>query len=206
MRFLFIFFLMCGSVSAAEKGVDALEQFHQKVTSLQGEFVQVLLDADANKVQESSGLVWIKRPGLFRWEYNKPYPQIIVADGNRIWIYDPELEQVTVRKEEDAIGSAPALVLSGRHPLNKDFNIKELNRNDGYAWVSLTPKKEDADFSEIAVAFKGKVISVLELKDKLGQRTKIIFKGLKINALTDESRFKFVIPPGTDVIGADPPQ
>ena len=126
-----------------------------------------------------------------------------MADGERIWIYDPELEQVTVKKEVDAIGSAPALVLSGKRPLDQDFNVKELDRNDSYTWVSLTPKKDDTDFSEISVAFNNKIIAIMELKDKLGQRTRIVFNELKTNLNNDKSIFKFIAPPGTDVIGSD---
>jgi len=205
MRILVMFLLMYSSVSVAGNGIDALNQFHKNVKSLKAEFTQVLLDADLNMVQESSGQVWIERPGLFRWEYKKPYPQIIVADGNRIWIYDPELEQVTVKKESDAIGSAPALVLSGKRPLADDFDIQELGRKDDFTWVKLIPKKEDTDFSEITVAFNKKVITLLELTDRLGQRTKIIFKDLVTNTVHDKSRFEFVAPPGTDIIGKEKP-
>jgi len=205
MRFLFIYYLILSlfSIAASASGLDTLNQFHKNVKSLQAEFTQVLHDADANKVQESSGTVWIQRPGLFRWEYSNPYPQVIVADGKRIWIYDPELEQVTVKKESDAIGSAPALVLSGKRPLEQDFTIKEIDRKDNYTWVSLTPKKDDTDFAEISVGFIGQTIAILELKDKLGQRTKIHFKQLKTNIKHEKSRFKFTTPPGTDVIGGD---
>jgi len=207
MRILVTFLLIVSSISVAfaGNGINALNQFHANVKSLKADFTQVLLDADSNTVQESSGQVWIERPGLFRWEYNKPYPQIIVADGNRIWIYDPELEQVTVKKESDAIGSAPALVLSGKRPLTDDFVIKELDRNDDFTWVKLTPKKEDTDFSVITVAFNKKDITLLELTDKLGQRTKIIFKDLVTNSVHDKSRFEFVAPPGTDIIGKEKP-
>jgi len=203
MRFLFLFLLMHSSMSVADSGLDTLKQFHNNIKTLKAEFTQVLHDVDANEVQESRGIVWIQRPGLFRWEYSNPYPQVIVADGSKIWIYDPELEQVTIKKESDAIGSAPGLVLSGKRALEEDFNMKEIDRKDAYTWVSLTPKKEDADFSEIAVAFIDKTIAILELKDKLGQRTKIHFKGLETNISLDASRFEFRTPPGTDVIGGE---
>ncbi|HEC28618.1 MAG TPA: outer membrane lipoprotein chaperone LolA [Gammaproteobacteria bacterium] len=201
MRFIFLLAALLSTDVIASTGLDQLNRFHSDVASLQGEFIQVLRDDKGNKVQESKGTVWIKKPGLFRWEYTDPYPQIIVGDGRRIWIYDPELEQVTVKKESNAIGKAPALVLSGKQPLNKNFVVTEIQRSDGYDWVSLVPKKEDSDFSEISVAFKKDTLAILELKDKLGQKTSIHFIGLKVNSDIDKNRFKFRMPANTDIIG-----
>ncbi len=200
--FLFSLYLLHAVVHAAS-GMDQLNRFHNGVTSIEADFYQVLKDTSDHTVQESSGKVWIKRPGLFRWEYNDPYPQVIVADGERIWIYDPELDQVTIKQESRAIGNAPALVLSGKYPLSRDFKLSEVDRGDKYHWVSLVPKQEDSDFAEISVAFLDDVLIMLELKDNLGQRTRIHFKSQKTNADIDASRFKFIIPPGTDVIGGD---
>ena len=98
--FIFLLLFITGESVLAGSAIEQLKAFHKQVTTLTGKFTQVLNDAQSNKVQESSGTVWIQRPGLFRWEYTKPYPQVIVADGKHIWIYDPELEQVTVRKED----------------------------------------------------------------------------------------------------------
>jgi len=190
-------------MAQAATGLEQLNHFHDQVKSFSADFSQVLKDTQGNKVQESSGKVWIKRPGLFRWEYNDPYPQVIVADGKRIWIHDPELDQVTVKKESEAIGNAPSMVLSGKYPLSRDFILKEVSRGDDYQWVSLTPKLEDSDFKEISVAFSGQTMTVLELKDNLGQRTQIHFKDLKIDSNIDDSRFKFSLPPGADLIGGD---
>lgn len=201
MRFIFLLAVLLSTVVNASTGLDQLNRFHSDVASLQGKFIQVLRDDKGNKVQESKGTVWIKRPGLFRWEYTDPYPQTIVGDGRQIWIYDPELEQVTVKKESNAVGKAPALVLSGKQPLNKNFVVTEVQRSDGYDWVSLVPKKEDSDFSEISVAFKKNTLAILELKDKLGQKTSIHFIGLKVNSDIDKNRFKFRMPPNTDIIG-----
>jgi len=204
MRFtiLLLLFLTSQFVHAGS-AIEQLRAFHKNINSLTGSFTQVLNDAQSNKVQESSGTVWIKRPGLFRWEYKKPYPQIIVADGKHIWIYDPELEQVTVRKEAKAMGQAPSLILSGNEPLEKNFKVTEINRSGEYDWVSLIPNNQDTDFSEISVAFKSGQLMILELKDKLGQRTQIRFTGLTTNRLIESSLFKFKIPPGTEVVGTD---
>ncbi len=187
----------------AASAMDQLNRFHDDIRTIEADFHQELKDANDNMVQESKGKVWIKRPGLFRWEYNEPYPQTIVADGLRIWIYDPELDQVTVKQEDSAMGNAPALVLSGKHPLDRDFKLIEVDRGDKHQWVTLVPKQDDADFAEISVAFLNDVLALLELKDKLGQRTLIHFKSLKTNADIDTTKFHFNVPPGTDVIGGD---
>ncbi len=187
----------------AATGLDDLNRFHKEVKAFAADFSQVLKDATGNTVQESSGQVWIKRPGLFRWVYSDPYPQVIVADGERIWIHDPELDQVTVKQAAKAIGNAPALVLSGKHPLSRDFKLTEVDRGDEYQWVSLVPKQENSEFSEISVGFKQSSIAILELKDNLGQRTQIRFHQLKINADIDNKIFRFTVPPGTDLIGGD---
>jgi len=200
---LFITLLFIHTHLYASAGLDALNRFHKEVNAFQADFSQVLKDAMGNTVQESSGKVWIKRPGLFRWEYSDPYPQVIVADGERIWIHDPELDQVTVKEAAKAMGNAPALVLSGKHPLSRDFKLTEIDRGDNLQWVSLVPKKEDTEFSEISVAFDQSKISVLELKDNLGQRTQIRFHQLKINTIVDDKKFRFTMPPGTDLIGGD---
>jgi outer membrane lipoprotein carrier protein len=200
---LFLSFYLLHAIANAASGMEQLNRFHNDVSSIDAEFYQVLKDASDNKVQESSGKVWIKRPGLFRWEYNDPYPQVIVADGERIWIYDPELDQVTIKQENSAIGNAPSLVLSGKYPLSRDFKLTEVDRGDQYQWVSLVPRQEDSDFAEISVAFLNDALVMLELKDNLGQRTQIHFKSQKINSVIDASKFRFSIPPGTDVIGGD---
>ena len=195
---LFVSLLVFHACLYAATGLEELNRFHKEVNAFEADFSQVLKDATGNTVQESSGQVWIKRPGLFRWEYSDPYPQVIVADGERIWIHDPELDQVTVKQASKAIGNAPALVLSGKHPLSRDFKLKEVDRGDGYQWVSLTPKQEDSEFAEISVAFKASSIAILELKDNLGQRTQIHFHQLKTNAVMDKKLFRFTMPPGTD--------
>jgi outer membrane lipoprotein carrier protein len=187
----------------AAAGIDQLNEFHEQVKAFKADFTQVLKDSSGNIVQESSGKVWIQRPGLFRWEYNEPYPQVIVADGRRVWIHDPELDQVTIKRADETLGNAPAKILSGKNPLTRDFKLNEINREDNLHWVTLTPKQEDSDFAEIAVAFDASGLSQLELKDNLGQRTLISFHQLNANSTIDPSTFYFTPPPGTDVIGGE---
>lgn len=200
---LFVVLWWLHTTVLAATGIDQLNQFHHQVKAFTADFKQVLKDSSGNTVQESSGKVWIERPGRFRWEYSDPYPQVIVADGRRIWIHDPELDQVTVKRADQTLGNAPAQVLSGKHPLERDFKLDEINREDNLQWVKLRPKQEDSDFAEIAVAFGASGLSQLELKDNLGQRTLIVFHELKTNSKIEPSVFYFTPPPGTDVIGGD---
>ena len=200
-----LFIILCWLQTSlfAATGIEQLNQFHSQVNAFKADFKQVLKDASGNTVQESSGKVWIQRPGLFRWEYNDPYPQVIVADGRRIWIHDPELDQVTIKQADETLGNAPSQILSGKHPLTQDFKLNEVNRDDNLHWVTLVPKQEDSEFAEIAVAFNSDGLSQLELKDKLGQRTLIIFQQLITNGDIEPATFYFTPPPGTDVIGGD---
>lgn len=188
------------SVLAGE-GLALLKQFHREVNSLQADFVQTVTASQKKAVQDSSGTVILKRPDQFRWEYTKPFPQTIVSDGKTIWLYDSELEQVTIKKVEKALGNAPSRVLSGKRPLEQDFTISEPNRKDGYEWVELVPRKQDTDFQVILVGFKDRKLSMLELKDNLGQVTRIHFRNTIINPSIQQKRFHFSIPPNVEVVG-----
>lgn len=187
-------------VVQAGQGLERLERFYRDVHSLRAQFEQTLVDADGEQVQQSSGTVAIERPDRFRWDYSKPYPQLIIGDGRHIWIYDSGLEQVTVRNMAKGMGNAPALVLSGKRPLKEDFTIKELGRKDGLLWVQLTPKAPESDFKTVRIGF-GKELERMDLEDTLGQVTRIHFIHLQRNPKLAAGLFHFKIPPGVDVVG-----
>jgi len=184
----------------AGPGLDRLNDFYQHVHAFRAQFSQTLTDADGNEVQKSSGSVEIQRPDRFRWDYTKPYPQVILGDGQRLWIYDSELEQVTVKDMAGAVGNAPALVLSGKRPLKADFVIKELGSRDGLEWVQLTPKRKDSDFKSVRIGF-GKELERLDLEDSFDQTTHIHFIHLQRNPKLDPKLFRFKVPAGVDVVG-----
>ena len=169
--------------------------------SLQADFSQTVRSGKKKPVQDSSGTVILKRPDQFRWEYDKPFPQTIVSDGKTIWLYDSELEQVTIKKVDNALGNAPSRVLSGKRPLEQDFTIREPARKDGFTWVELTPKKQDTDFQVISVGFRNKTLSLLELKDNLGQVTQIKLSKIVLNPRLSQKQFHFSIPPNVEVVG-----
>jgi len=184
----------------AGAGLDRLNTFYRDVHSLRAHFDQMLLDSDGQMVQESSGTVAIERPDRFRWDYSKPYPQLIIGDGRRLWIYDSELEQVTVKRMDKAMGNAPALVLSGNRPLDEEFHIKELGRKDGLLWVQLTPKRPENDFKGVRIGF-GKYLERMDLEDNFGQVTRIHFTDFQRNPRLSPKLFHFVVPKGVDVVG-----
>lgn len=184
----------------AGQALERLNAFYRQVHSLRAHFEQTLLDSAGEPVQESSGTVEIERPDRFRWDYNKPYPQLIVGDGQRVWIYDSELQQVTVKRVDLAVGSAPSLVLSGKRPLEEDFYIKELGEKDGMLWLQLKPKKPESDFKSVRVGF-GKDLERMDLEDNFGQTTRIHFTHLQRNPKLDAALFRFKVPAGVDVVG-----
>lgn len=185
-------------LGAARARVDA---FLNGLQGLQAQFVQVLTDRNGRVIEETSGTLAIKRPNRFRWDYTEPYRQVIVADGTRVWLYDSDLEQVTVRKLDDTLSATPAMLLSGEGELDDNFTIVEAQQDAGVQWVRLEPKREDTDFKWVRLGFVGQELRHMQLADKLGQTTLLQFTDVERNPLLDPSRFTFSVPPGADVIG-----
>jgi len=186
----------------AEAG--ALEQLHQFLNgarTLKAEFSQMVVGKGGRKPQQSSGLVAISRPGKLRWDIQKPYPQLVVGDGEKVWIYDSELQQVTVRKADKAIGGSPAALLSGNNELEKNFTLREAGDAEGLAWVEATPKAGDSGFDKVRLGFAGGDLRAMELHDSFGQTTLVRFSRLERNPSLPAGTFKFVPPSGVDVVG-----
>lgn len=185
----------------AQAGQQRVESFLQGLDGLQAQFKQVLTDRNGQTVDEASGTLAISRPDRFRWDYRQPYSQIIVADGSRIWIYDSDLEQVTVRKLDETLSATPAMLLSGRSSLADNFNVTQVSREGAVDWVKMEPKRDDTDFRWVRLGFEGPLLKYMQLADKLGQTTSLEFSQLERNPPLDPSRFTFTVPPGADVIG-----
>jgi len=186
----------------AEAGaVDQLHQFLTNTRTLKAEFTQVVIGKSGRKPQNSSGLVAISRPGKLRWDIQKPYPQLVVGDGEKIWIYDTELKQVTVRKAGQAISGSPAAILSGNNDLEKNFTLAEAGEAEGMAWVEATPKASDSGFEKVRLGFSGSDLKAMELQDSFGQTTHIRFTRLERNPALPANTFKFTPPVGVDVVG-----
>ncbi len=195
---LVVFFLCCTTAQAS--ATQDLHRFFNQVQRYSARFDQVTLDEAMSPIQESSGNLWIERPGKFRWNYTVPYEQHIVGDGQEVWVYDVELKQAAVRRMEGALGATPAILLSGKGVLESVFVIKDLGRQGELDWLLLTPKKNDGGFEKIRIGFgKGKILT-LEMVDGFGQTTRVTLRDAKENVQIDASKFKFKPPAGVDVI------
>ena len=188
-------------VFAHAGAVDQLHDFLKNTRTLKADFAQSVIAKNGRKPQQSSGVVAIARPGKLRWEIQKPFPQLVVGDGEKIWIHDPELQQVTVRKAGQAIGGSPAALLSGSNELEKNFTLKEAGEADGLNWVEATPKVSDSGFERVRLGFSGSELRAMELLDSFGQTTLIHFTRLERNPVLPAATFKFVPPAGVDVVG-----
>ncbi len=193
--------LTATAVAHAGEGKARLESFLSGLDTMRAEFVQTLMEADGHVLEESRGELLIKRPGRFRLEYLKPYRQTYVADGERIWVYDRDLEQITVRKQGEALGSTPAMLLSGTRPLDESFNIRELGNHEGFTWLELRPKKGDATFESVRLALEPNVLRAMEMVDGLGQVTRLYFETVETNPIIKPAAFNFEPPEGVDVVG-----
>lgn len=202
----FLAFVVCASVPSyaadADAGRQRVESFLRGLEGLQAQFQQVLTDRSGRAIDEASGVLAIKRPNRFRWDYREPYQQVIVADGSRIWLYDTDLEQVTVRKLDDTLSATPAMLLSGEGNLEENFTVTGVNNEGGVQWVEMEPKRGDTDFKSVRLGFEGDTLKHMQLADKLGQTTRLTFTNVERNPLLDPSRFTFRVPPGVDVIGS----
>lgn len=188
-------------VFAHAGAVDQLHDFLKNTRTLKADFAQSVIAKNGRKPQQSSGVVAIARPGKLRWEIQKPFPQLVVGDGEKIWIHDPELQQVTVRKAGQAIGGSPAALLSGSNELEKNFTLKETGEAEGLNWVEATPKVSDSGFERVRLGFSGSDLKAMELLDSFGQTTLIHFSRLERNPALPAATFRFVPPAGVDVVG-----
>jgi len=196
---------LAADAAEIESGRKRVESFLAGLQGLQADFHQVLTDRSGRAIEESSGVLAIRRPNRFRWDYREPYTQVIVADGTRIWLYDTDLEQVTVRKLDDTLSATPAMLLSGEGALEDSFTVTGVERDSGIEWVQMEPKRTDTDFKSVRLGFEGTTLRYMQLADKLGQTTILTFTNVERNPVLDPSRFTFQVPPGVDVIGNPTP-
>ena len=181
---------------------DDLKSFTTGLKGLDGQFTQQVYDAKGTLKESSSGRVALSAPRLFRWEYAKPYPQLIVADGKKVWVYDPDLQQVTVRGQGSEEQNSPLSALIDPAKLDQQFNVKESGVADGLQWLTLTPKSEgDASFQTARLGFGKAGLARMDVVDAVGQNTKISFSGWKRNPTFAGTTFKYTPAKGVDVVG-----
>jgi len=196
----FLLFLIPLAVSAGE-GEKRLEAFFSNVSAVRADFTQQVLGAKSETLQQTQGQMLLLRPGRFRWDYKKPYEQQIVSDGKKVWLYDVDLEQVTIQSVDSLLGSAPALLLSSDKPINESFHTRELGSEQNLQWIELTPKQEEAGFERLVLGFDADNLVNMELQDSFGQLTRLEFKKIERNPVIDPGLFDFIPPEGVDVIG-----
>ena len=204
MKYILIFFwlaLSLTNIPAEADPITRLKAFYQSTPVMKAQFKQTVLDRKGQKVQEVTGIMQLSRPGKFRWDYQKPYVQLIVGDGKKIWLFDPELNQVTVRDLEKMLGSSPAALLAGGKDIEKIFDLKDVGRQDELEWVDATPKEKDGSFEHVLLGFNGEQLAEMELHDTFGQTTVIEFSNIERNPKLSAKAFFFVPPPGADVVG-----
>jgi outer membrane lipoprotein carrier protein len=179
--------------------IDVLHDFVRDVKSGRARFTQVVTSPDGAKKKTSSGSFEFSRPNRFRFEYAKPFAQTIVADGEKVWIYDADLNQVSSRKFSAALGATPAALLAGAS-LDKDFDLSSLPSSDGLDWVEARPKAKDGAFQSVRVGFRGQDLAALEIIDSFGQKSLLTFTAFAANVPVPAESFRFTPPPGADVI------
>jgi outer membrane lipoprotein carrier protein len=202
LKLIILMFISLGlALPALAAAPSPVQRYFLDLNSLRADFIQRVYDERGRVVQSSSGRMLMQKPGKFRWDYRTPAEQVIVADNERLWAYDVDLAQVTVRKLDQALSSTPLALLSGAAPIEDTFTVGRVRNRDGLDWYDLTPKQPQPEFRLLRVAFKGDALVSLELEDSFGQRTRLDFQKLERNPTLDPSLLKFTPPPGVDVVG-----
>jgi chaperone LolA len=192
-------------VSAHAGAIEKLKTFIASTHSAQADFTQEVTDQNGKRIQSASGTMQFQRPGKFRWTYRKPYEQLIVGDGKRFWLYDADLNQVTVKKLDAALGSSPAALLSGDNEIERGFNLSEAGSRDTLEWLQASPKGQgkgqDSSFEKILMGFDAQSeLVAMELNDMFGHKTVLRFSALQRNPRIPEQQFRFTPPKGADVL------
>ena len=186
---------------ASVASLQRFSEFINETLTARGEFEQKIFDRNRRLLQESRGTLAFSRPGKFRWSYVKPYAQLIVGDGSKVWIYDEDLKQVTVKKLDQALGSTPAALLAGNNEAMRAFTLSDRGAKDGLEWLEALPRDRESSFERIRMGFNSSGLEVMELVDSLGQTTVLRFAALQRNPRLDPGLFRFSPPQGADVIG-----
>ena len=189
------------SLMAAESGIEKLNHFVQTVETFQADFTQTVFDPNGEVMEEAQGTFALDRPGRFRWDYQDPYPQHIVADGQRIWFYDVDLEQVTVNSQLEALADTPATLLSGENKPEDKYLLTDMPSDDGMLWVELVPKDTESSFQTVVLAFDEIGLRQMIMKDSFDQQTRLVFNNVNENPKLADDMFTFTPPEGVDVVG-----
>ena len=191
--------MVCGVAAARADALDALQAFVRDAKTGRANFTQTVTAPDGLKKKTSSGTFEFARPNRFRFAYLKPFEQVIVADGQKVWIYDADLNQASSRKLTQALGATPAALLAGGS-LEQDFELKAAPERDGLAWVEASPRARDGPLQAVRIGFRGRDLAAIEIIDSFGQTSLLQFSQMATNVPLAAERFRFVVPVGADVI------
>ena len=198
-KLLLLALLLCTVGLAHADALDALKAFVRDAKTGQANFTHTVTAPDGLKKKTSSGSFEFARPNRFRFTYAKPFEQVIVADGQKVWIYDSDLNQASSRKLSQALGATPAALLAGGS-LEKDFDLKPAPDKNGLAWVEAAPRAKDGALQSVRIGFRGSELAAIEILDSFGQTSLLQFSQMTTNLPLAAERFRFVVPPGADVI------
>lgn len=206
MPVFLMFSLVAGSLFAtghepANSGRLALEQFANGLESFHASFEQVVLDSDGVEQDASEGELWLSRPSLFRWEYGGDFPEVIVADGERVWIYDISLEQITLRDQSGLASDSPLTLLTDLDRLDQQFEVRDLGVNESLAYVELRSIREDAEFDRVLLGIEGQELRLIAMEDAFGLRTEIRIGASVRNPQLEAQHFVFIPPQDVDIVG-----
>ncbi|MBT8119450.1 MAG: outer membrane lipoprotein chaperone LolA [Gammaproteobacteria bacterium] len=205
IHFFFLFFLAVANVIAETRPVTQgeayLEDFLANTRTLEATFQQTLRTHEGEVLQQTEGEFYLNRPGRFRWNYRSPYEQVIVSDGERVWIYDVELQQVTVQKQSASLPATPMALLEDSSTLHNDFEVTPLDENQGVYRLKLMSRSKESDFGEIVVGLDASGLRFMQLHDQFEQVTDIVFSNIHTNKKLSQEIFEFIPPEGVDVFG-----
>lgn len=199
MKSLLLSLALLATGVAHADAVDALREFGRDVKSGKANFTQTVTSPDGKRKKVSSGSFEFQRPNQFRFAYAKPFEQVIVADGSKVWIYDADLNQASSRKLADALGATPAALLAGTN-IERDFTLKALPADGGVDWVQAVPKQAESTIQSLKLGFMGKDLAAMEIVDGFGQRSRLDFSAVQANVPVAADRFQFKLPAGADLI------
>ncbi len=179
----------------------SLDNFFAQTRNFSASFSQTQFDADQKLMQKSSGNIQVQRPNKFRLQYLKPYKQLYVADGAKLWSYDEDLEQIIVKPQTEVLANSPAMILSNVKILRDHYQVSHQGQEQGMDWYKLTPLQSDAGFESVFLAFKNNSLKIMEMLDSFGQTTRLEFTDMKVNTPLADETFRFTPPKGVDIIG-----
>ena len=201
MRYLIPLLLLIANPLQAADPEQRLRTALRNMDNLTAEFRQTLRDEDKQVVQQSRGTLALQRPGKFAWTYTEPFEQRIVADGSELWIYDVELAQVTVKPMDEGMSTAPIMILMKQADVTDQFTVSEVGQRKYLYWIQLVPLAKDLEYTDIYLGIEDDRVKAMELRDRFGQSTQIVFDNLRVGVVHDPAIFRFVPPPGVDVYG-----